>query len=302
MADPASIDRAHGGVTGAGTDPAAHPATNPAADPGTKSAAADSAQLGPTLRRYRRGRGWTLRRLADAAGCSVAYLSEIENARHANPPSGRLIGAIEGALELEPDALRRLADWQATPPGVKADYERLARQLSRAGRREDGSTNLDALYRAGALHRRAEAVDGNLDSARIPLGPGVPLINKVAAGYPTDFTDLDYPARVADEYVACPGISDPDAFAARVVGQSMHPEYDPGDILIFSPRQAPADGSDCFARLLPDHHSTFKRVFFEAEDRVRLQPLNPAFSPQILPMEQIAGLYPAVFRMQAIGR
>jgi SOS-response transcriptional repressor LexA len=159
---------------------------------------------------------------------------------------------------------------------------------------------LDALYRAGALHDEAERSAGNLEDP-LPVGPGVPLINKVAAGYPTDFTDLDYPARVADEYVACPGIQDPEAFAARVVGESMQPRYEAGDILIFSPRRDPADGSDCFARLLPDHHTTFKRVFFDSDDRVRLQPLNPAFSPQVVPLDQVAGLYPAVFRMQAIG-
>jgi len=278
-----------------------HAAAGPALDADVGSGSRPgSGALGPALRRHRHRRGWPLRRLAEAAGCSIAYLSEIENARHANPPSPRLIEALEHALGLEPGHLRRLADWQATPPSVRAEYQRLADRLDRAARRVDGSTNLDALYRAGALHDEAERSAGNLEDP-LPVGPGVPLINKVAAGYPTDFTDLDYPARVADEYVACPGIQDPEAFAARVVGESMQPRYEAGDILIFSPRRDPADGSDCFARLLPDHHTTFKRVFFDSDDRVRLQPLNPAFSPQVVPLDQVAGLYPAVFRMQAIG-
>ena len=67
----------------------------------------------------------------------------------------------------------------------------------------------------------------------IPLALEVPLINKVAAGYPREFTDLAYPARVADEYVRCPDLDDPDAFAARVVGDSMQPNYAEGDIVIF---------------------------------------------------------------------
>jgi len=44
-----------------------------------------------------------------------------------------------------------------------------------------------------------------------------------AGAYTADFTDLDYPLNVADEYTAAPGLDDPQAFAARVVGDSMLP-------------------------------------------------------------------------------
>ena len=133
----------------------------------------------------------------------------------------------------------------------------------------------------------------------------VPLINRVAAGYPTEFTDLGYPARVADEYVRCPDIADADAFAARVIGDSMLPDYREGDIVIFSPARDVRPGSDCFARIEPDHESTFKRVFFErdadGEELIRLQPLNPAYPPRTLPREHVAGLYAAVTVMRRIG-
>lgn len=124
------------------------------------------------------------------------------------------------------------------------------------------------------------------------------MINAVAAGYPREFTDLGYPARVADDYVRCPDIDDPDAFAARVVGESMAPEYREGDIVIFSPAREVTAGSDCFARLEPDHETTFKRVYFErgadGGEAIRLQPINSAFAPQVLPRERVAGLYRAV--------
>ncbi len=42
----------------------------------------------------------------------------------------------------------------------------------------------------------------------------MPVINRISAGYPKDFTDLSYPPRVADEYVGCPTTCDTDAFAA----------------------------------------------------------------------------------------
>ncbi|MBI1370287.1 MAG: helix-turn-helix domain-containing protein [Planctomycetes bacterium] len=255
-------------------------------------------ELGQAVRERRRQVGWTLDRLAAAAGCSKAYLSGIENARHANPPSARLVEAIESALSITPGELRRLADWQSTPLTVREDYQRMAAMLDR---RIDGSLNLDALYQSGALQRSVEASAGNVEPMR-GVCVQVPLINKVAAGYPRDFTDLDYPARVADEYVSCGQINDPDVFAARVVGESMQPTYREGDIIVFSPAIEPYEGADCFVRLLPDHDTTFKRVYFESEDRVRLQPLNPAFGPRVVALDQIAGLYPALFRIQRLGK
>lgn len=138
----------------------------------------------------------------------------------------------------------------------------------------------------------------------VNLGMDVPVINKVAAGYPREFTDLSYPARVADEYVRCPDLHDPDAFAARVVGDSMLPTYAEGDIVIFSPAKPVRSGTDCFARLEPDHETTFKRVYFEVDARgremIRLQPLNSAYPPRLVEREGVAGLYAAVSVLRRI--
>ena len=131
----------------------------------------------------------------------------------------------------------------------------------------------------------------------------VPLINKVKAGYPTEFTDLGYPARVADDYVRCPDLADPDAFAARVVGDSMAPDYREGDIVVFSPLRDITDGDDCFARLATGDESTFKRVYFEGEqgsERIRLQPINSRYAPRTYDREEVAGLYRAVQVMRAL--
>ncbi|MBC7771596.1 MAG: S24 family peptidase [Pyrinomonadaceae bacterium] len=134
----------------------------------------------------------------------------------------------------------------------------------------------------------------------------IPLINSVAAGYPKEFSDMGYPTRVADEYVRAPDIHDSDAFAARVVGDSMSPEYREGDIVIFSPARPVKAGMDCFVRLERDQETTFKRVYFEpgeggeANGKIRLQPLNPAYAPQVMARELVAGLYAAVSVMRML--
>lgn len=218
------------------------------------------------------------------------------------------------------------------------------------------SAVLDELWRAGKLQElvqrlggasaagedRASAAGGSRGFAE-PLAAAmpveVPLINSVQAGYPRDFTDLGYPARVADSSIRSPDIRDPDAFACRVVGDSMMPDYREGDIVIFSPARAVTDGCDCFVRLEPDHQTTFKRVYFERgaggahrpgsaasakkealwrelsgegepsrppiepgkHTHIRLQPLNDKYPAQVLEREQVAGLYAAVSVTRKVG-
>ncbi|MFI4859503.1 MAG: helix-turn-helix domain-containing protein [Phycisphaerales bacterium JB063] len=322
-------------------------------------------QLGNQLRERRQSLGLTLADVAQASGVTRGYLSMIENHRVENPPSGKVLAKLGAVLELSPDDLERAAQWERTPPAIRA---RLAEAEERANRgralaqwlrqvsskRERGTgKDLDALYRSGQLGRRVNTVLGRgsaqpeADAAhrqheQNPLakpapasqvgpaggrrgsgwpvpgaGPGdaragsgsssVPLINKVAAGYPAGFTDLDYPARVGDGMVVVPGYTgvhggdDPDAFAATVCGASMQPAYREGDIVVFSPLADVVDGCDCFVRLEPDHETTFKRVFMDEDaGRIRLQPLNPEFEPRTVDREQVAGMFRAVWRMSRL--
>jgi phage repressor protein C with HTH and peptisase S24 domain len=160
--------------------------------------------------------------------------------------------------------------------------------------------NLDDAYLSGALQDFVEKNAGNIETVR---SNAVPVINKVSAGYPKDFTDLAYPPQVADDYVGCPDIHDKDAFAARVHGDSMTPKYRAGDIVIFSPALSPKSGDDCFVRF-EDGQTTFKRIFFENDENhspvIRLQPRNEKYRAQVSPAERITGLYKAVYKYQSV--
>lgn len=132
----------------------------------------------------------------------------------------------------------------------------------------------------------------------------VPVINRAAAGYPTDFTDLSYPPRVANEYIGCPDVADKDAFAARVHGDSMLPKYREGDIVVFSPGASPRNGDDCFIRF-SDGQTTFKRIFFENDlagpsPTIRLQPRNERYRPETFALANVSGLYRAAYRLQKV--
>jgi repressor LexA len=287
------------------TDPTATP-TDPIA--GTDEA---TAAFGRVVRERRLELGLSLATVAERVSCARSYLSAIETGRRP-APSEEVLGRLELALSLESGTLRRHAEWSRTPPEIRADLARMRAKLSASNQlaallASGEGCSLDELYRSGELGRLVDLIRPESPGPGEPRDAGpvaralpaeVPLINRVAAGYPQDFTDLGYPARIADEYVRVPDLSDPDAFAARVVGDSMEPQYRQGDVVVFSPARKVEDGCDCFARLEPDHETTFKRVYFESgpggAELIRLQPINNRYSPKTLPREQVAGLYRAV--------
>jgi repressor LexA len=173
----------------------------------------------------------------------------------------------------------------------------LERPAGSSGRRRSA---VDSAYLSGVLQQLVDQTSSNIET--LPTR-AIPVINKVSAGYPKDFTDLSYPKGVADAYVSCPDVADPEAFAARVFGDSMTPKYRAGDIVIFSPRAPVNSGDDCFVRF-ESGNTTFKRVFFETDDTgnsvIRIQPRNEKYRPQTIPADQISGVYRAVYKYQSV--
>jgi len=270
----------------------------------------------------------SLAEVARRAGCAKSYLSAIENGVK-GAPGEELSGRLERVLSFRDGELVEMSVWARTPASVRADVEAMrAREAVRdvAGREIAAMLkgDLDEVHRSGKLGALIEVyegkegglsecgatkfVDGEAAGGgveRVGLPVEIPLINKVTAGYPGSFTDMGYPARVADEYIRAPDVHDPDAFAARVVGDSMEPVYREGDIVVFSPGRVVESGMDCFVRLEPDQETTFKRVYFEkGEDGaevIRIQPMNNAYGPMIVGRERVAGLYAGVSVTRVIG-
>lgn len=260
--------------------------------------------LGTIVRARRKEMSMTQDQVSARVGISKPYLSNIETDKIKNPPSDGVLRGLERALKFPEGELVRMADQVRTPMDVREEHELLEAEihklrgvlkdlLSQTSRKKAGGVNL------GRLARDLKA-DSNITG--LTGGVAIPLINKVAAGYPSHFTDLDYPPSVADEYIRCPDIHDPQAFAARVIGDSMEPDYHEGDIVVFSPNTAARPTDDCFVRFGAGEETTFKRVYRDDKDTIRLQPLNASFPAQTYPREAITGLWPAVFRIEQIRR
>ena len=256
--------------------------------------------LGRIIREKREHLHLTLDEVSSRAGFSKPYLSTIETGKVRNPPSDGLLTKLEKILGFEPGLLLHIAHMERIPPDIRQGYESAEAENQKWRQfvknlisKKPDAAQFDSLLAESELDTKTE-------SLHLAAGRLVPVINKVSAGYPNDFDDLDYPVGIADDYVRCPDLHDPNAFAVRVVGDSMEPKFHQGDIVVFSPAAEVHNGDDCFVRFSMPHETTFKRVFFEPDNRFRLQPRNEKYPPAIVEGSRINGLYRAVTKYEKL--
>jgi phage repressor protein C with HTH and peptisase S24 domain len=256
--------------------------------------------LGNIIRKKREELKLTLDEVSRRVGFSKPYLSTVETGRVNNPPSDELLRGLEQVLGFEPGLLLHIAHVERLPSDIRQEYESAEAENKRL--RSLIRQLIEKSGNKAKVNKLLKTEKVNIKQVSESVSPGrlVPIINKVAAGYPSDFDDLDYPVGIADDYVRCPDVHDPNAFAVRVVGDSMEPKYKEGDIVVFSPAADVHSGDDCFVRFGTPHETTFKRVFFEQGDQVRLQPRNENYAPMIVEGKRVNGLYRAVIKYERL--
>jgi phage repressor protein C with HTH and peptisase S24 domain len=252
--------------------------------------------FGQVIRRRREEKDLTQDHVSSRVGISKPYLSNIENDKVKNPPSDRVLTKLERVLAFALGELKNLAHQIRTPLDVRQAHERQQAEVERLRQLVRKLMDQNKSHR---LPRGARAATENI-SELVSAGRLVPVINRVSAGYPHEFTDLDYPASFADEYVRCPDVHDPQAFACRVSGDSMAPKYVEGDIVIFAPNLEARPGDECLARFARDNSTTFKRYRPGKGGNIRLEPLNSKYPAETYDPEAITGLWPAVMRIQKL--
>lgn len=259
--------------------------------------------LGDILRQRRDELDFTLDEISKKTGFSKPYLSTIETRRVKNPPSDDLLVRLEKILKFEPGQLLRIAHLEKMPADIREIFEKHEAenlQMRVALRKMSEGSSANEVLKDKKLRELMKQGDSNAHPT-ITAGILIPVINQLAAGYPNDYDDKGYPPGGADDYVRCPDLHDPHAFAVRVVGDSMEPKYHEGDIIIFSPAAGVESGHDCFVRMTDPYETTFKQVFFDPNGIVRLQPHNPKYPPMMLPRERVTGIWKAVIRYEHLN-
>ena len=108
----------------------------------------------------------------------------------------------------------------------------------------------------------------------------VPLLGKIPAGVPMEAIEDDY--TVDYEEVPRDWIKGgKEYFALRITGDSMTPDYNDGDVVVFLKTPTFYSGQDCCVRI-NGSDATFKRVTIK-DDGILLTPLNIDNSSKFLP-------------------
>ena len=111
---------------------------------------------------------------------------------------------------------------------------------------------------------------------------GIPILGKIPAGSPLEAVQELY---TVDHLKPPKGWKHNvnNYFALRVSGDSMLPEYDDGDIVVFQKNTASYSGKDCCV-LIDNDDATFKRVT-KNNNGILLEPLNIHNSSGFLPLQ-----------------
>lgn len=201
--------------------------------------------------------------------------------------------------------LREEHGWTQAELGAKVGLDG-----TNIARREAGRTKVKAAERikfAQAFGLGVVDFDEHWRQWSVPRtrgGAGIPVINRAPAGQIIDYEEYGIDSGQGFEYIDFGTITDPQAFAVIVVGDSMQPVLDEGDQLVLSPvdpykaDDRLTNGRIVFARFTIEHGGgcTLARFFDEGRGQIRLHKDNPNYAPVNCDREAIQGLAIALER------
>lgn len=112
----------------------------------------------------------------------------------------------------------------------------------------------------------------------------MPILGRIPAGTPIEaIEDIE-------DYLYIPNsrLKGGEYFLLKIQGNSMHPKYLEGDIVLFKKVSNCESGTDC-AVLINGNDATLKKVY-KYNDRIELVPLNPQYQVMIYDNKQIEEL------------
>lgn len=154
---------------------------------------------------------------------------------------------------------------------------------------ETGKNRVDAV----SLNRLAElygvSVDYLLGSSEVPTNNvlRIPVLGSVPAGVPLEAIEDIIDWEELPQSMASGGR---EYFALEVKGDSMWPDYLPGDVVIVRKQPTCDSGEDCVV-YVNGYDATLKQVRLNAEDQsLTIVPRNQSYPPRTFSSEEIQSL------------
>lgn len=133
--------------------------------------------------------------------------------------------------------------------------------------------------------RRTTAV---LRAAR-PILQRIPVIGFAQAGRAGYFDDCGYPTGSGWDVIEFPNLGDANAYALKIIGESMEPVYRDGDLIIVSPLSAVRPGDRVVVRSATDEVLA-KQLVRQTARSVHLASVNLAHGDVMLAVHDVVWL------------
>ena len=222
--------------------------------------------LGFLIQQHLKANGLTQSQLAAHLNISVPYMSQIING--VRTPGKAMLPVIAQFLGVHRDKIDVLAAFENEKNPVIKQY------LSEMYRLHWGH---DA---AGEAARETEAFQS--DDGRMYRFDSLPVLGYCEAGVQGLWDPDAYPKGEGMFRVSRPpDITDAQAVAFAIRGDSMSPRFEEGDVVIVSPREVVRDGDYVVVRLTSTGEIMAKRIRFN-KGFIVLESVNPSVSPVII--------------------
>jgi phage repressor protein C with HTH and peptisase S24 domain len=173
-----------------------------------------------------------------------------------------------------------------------------SKRITRFGRPRWPSTESISKILAATESSLAHFVDhvavGSDEESYVHRIPIVGLAQAGAAGY---FDDAGFPKGSGWDQIAFPDVTDRNAYALEITGDSMEPVYRDGDIVVISPAAEIRRGDRVVVRT--HGGEVMAKVFLRrTATRVELTSINPAHGDRMLNAEEMAWMSRIVWAKQ----
>lgn len=116
----------------------------------------------------------------------------------------------------------------------------------------------------------------------------IPVVGHVKAGPDGYLEEMQYPVGHGEGYVDY-WVKDPEAYAVRVKGDSMHPRYRAGEFIVVTPGIEAQPGRDVVVKLL-DGRKLLKQLNWVRGDEIQLLSINNGYAPMTISKDEIEGI------------
>lgn len=127
----------------------------------------------------------------------------------------------------------------------------------------------------------------------------IPLLSRIPGGAPVFSDDHGYPAGFGEEFLDRGDVTDSNAYALVVEGNSMSPRINSGDVVVISPN-SPVTNRTIAAVAINGEERTLKTVIFLPNGKILLQPENPQYEPMVLDQDMVTLLGKVVERREKL--